>query len=301
MSNIAETEPKPKRDPLSEFYERERQLAAVRAVDANQSGPNSTRAVASREPVAPPPVAARGEPGESRMVFSVSRDQIVESPKAQPREQRHVTDDLEDLVASILSRGMLDPIKVVQVPGDEKFHVVDGHRRLAALDIIAVTNPVVLERINIMLMGQADPLERSRELDEAVAKLDPEGRALLDAIVLNSQRRGLSAAEQGKGYMAIREKLGRTELVATAVGVTRQYAYRAIRAAEAVTEVQESSTKESVSSDEQPLLSPRRIAMMRAIVSDAKALGDDHKTALVKWLRACATAIDQRAGRVPLP
>lgn len=198
MSNIEETEPRPKRDPLTEFYERERQLAAVRALDANKSGPVSTRAVASRERVAPPPVAARGEPAESRMVFSVSRDRIVESPEAQPREQSHVTDDIENLVASILSRGMLDPIKVVQVPGDEKFHVVDGHRRLAALDMIAVTNPIVLERISIMLMGQADPLEQSRERDEAIAKLDPEGRALLDAIVLNSQRRGLSAAEQGK-------------------------------------------------------------------------------------------------------
>ncbi|MHB1527770.1 MAG: ParB/RepB/Spo0J family partition protein [Candidatus Dormibacteria bacterium] len=123
-------------------------------------------------------------------VIDVDRSEIVESPESQPREAESVKVGLEDLVLSIKALGLLDPIKVFRDSADSKYRVLDGHRRLAAIDELVKTDPTFDTAVRVMVMAGAAN-------SECLPGSQADAEWLVTALVLNAQRKDLTLAERG--------------------------------------------------------------------------------------------------------
>ncbi|HPS78206.1 MAG TPA: ParB/RepB/Spo0J family partition protein [Thermoanaerobaculaceae bacterium] len=119
----------------------------------------------------------------------------IETNREQPRSS---LGDLTELVASIIARGVLEPLLVRRQTGGNTYQLIAGERRFhAAIEAGLVEVPCV-----------------------ELSATDQE--ALEIALVENLQRKDLTAFEEAEGYRALVEKYQYThEQVAQAVGKSR--------------------------------------------------------------------------------
>lgn len=120
---------------------------------------------------------------------------LVKDNRLQPREN-YAKDKLEELMASIKEKGVLQPI-LVRRNGDG-YEVVAGERRLRAARALKLTQiPVIIKDVT------------DRE-------------SLVLALVENMQREGLNPVEEAKGFKRLVDEFGFTQdSVAQAVGKDR--------------------------------------------------------------------------------
>jgi ParB family chromosome partitioning protein len=119
----------------------------------------------------------------------------IETNREQPRSS---LGDLAELVASVKTRGVLEPLLVRRQTGERTFQLIAGERRLhAALE-------AGLSEVPCIELTASDQ------------------EALEIALVENLQRKDLTAFEEAEGYRALVDKYGYThEQVAQAVGKSR--------------------------------------------------------------------------------
>jgi ParB family chromosome partitioning protein len=120
-----------------------------------------------------------------------------------PRQPRSSMGDLDDLVASIRDKGVLEPILVRPIPGagpsdDPSHRIISGERRYQAADEAGLVEIPVIE----MEVGEEEALEI--------------------ALVENLQRKDLTPFEEAEGYQNLAERHGYThEQISEAVGRSR--------------------------------------------------------------------------------
>ncbi|GLQ35522.1 chromosome segregation DNA-binding protein [Amylibacter marinus] len=142
----------------------------------------------------------------------------IEKITANPDQPRRDfdQDDLDDLSASIASRGVIQPIIVRPSPLNEgEFQIVAGERRWRAAQQAQLHEvPVVIREMN------------DQELLEV-------------AIIENVQRADLNAVEEALGYRALMDSFGHTqEQVSSALGKSRSYIANILRLLNLPAEVQ---------------------------------------------------------------
>jgi len=138
-----------------------------------------------------------------------SRDIPIELISRNPDQPRKVFGEaeLEELAASIRTRGIIQPLLLRPAPGAPgQFQIVAGERRWRAAQRAGLrTVPAVV-----------------REFDD--------GEVLELAIIENVQRADLNAIEEAQGYRALQDRFGRTqEAVAEVVGKSRSHVANALR------------------------------------------------------------------------
>lgn len=126
--------------------------------------------------------------------------------KFQPRKT-FVEDDLNDLIASVKEKGILQPILVRPIAGETNaFEIVAGERRWRA------AQAAKLHEVPILV----------RELND--------GEALEYAIIENVQRSDLNAVEEAAGYQELMDRFGYTqEKLAGEVGKSRPHVANTLR------------------------------------------------------------------------
>lgn len=132
-------------------------------------------------------------------------ERIVPNPD-QPR--RHFTpEQLEELAASIRTRGIIQPLIVRQKPGDDNlFEIVAGERRWRAAQMAQLHELPVLVR-------EFSDIE-----------------VLEVAIIENIQRADLNAIEEAAGYRQLMDRFGHTqEKMAEALGKSRSHIANLLR------------------------------------------------------------------------
>jgi len=126
----------------------------------------------------------------------VDINQIVPNPR-QPRYQMR-PEDLQELADSIREHGIIQPLIVAQEPGEEKFTLIAGERRLraakmAGLDLV----PVILRQVT----------------DQQLLEI---------ALIENVQRSDLTPLETAEAYRQLNESFGLShEEIAQRVGKSR--------------------------------------------------------------------------------
>lgn len=149
--------------------------------------------------------AAYAAPARERTPQSVPIDLLEPNP-FQPR-RRFDEADLAELTESIREQGILQPLLVRPVSGEEgRFQIVAGERRWRAAQQAQLHEVPVLVR----------PLSDTDTLQVA--------------IVENVQRADLNALEEAQGYSRLIEEFGHTqEVVARAVGKSRSHVANTLR------------------------------------------------------------------------
>lgn len=125
----------------------------------------------------------------------------IEHLVANPKQPRHNFDqgDLDELAASIRSKGVLQPL-IVRKIGPEQYEIVAGERRWRA------AQQAKLHKIPVLV----------REYDD--------NEVLEIAIIENVQRADLNAMEEATGYRQLMDGFGHTqEKMAEALGKSRSY------------------------------------------------------------------------------
>jgi ParB/RepB/Spo0J family partition protein len=122
--------------------------------------------------------------------------------KKSPLNPRKSLGDLAELAASIRSVGILQPIVVRPIDGDDDYECVCGHRRLAAAEQAGLKEiPAIV-----------------RELSDA--------EVLEAMLVENAQREGLHPLEEGAAYLELHEKCGYdVDEIAAKIGKSRSTVY----------------------------------------------------------------------------
>ena len=224
---------------------------------------------------------------EEAQIILVNREDLVGSPHAQPRDHSNVRTDLQDLASSIKTHGLLDPIKVYWDDVAGKYRVVDGHRRLAAIDQLGLTDPSVLEHVRAVPIG-GDQLK-------AVQMLAGDDRWLVLAMALNAQRKDLTGAERGRVYLRLKEKLGTVVAVAEVCGVSRVTVHKAIGYAGNV-----AAHVDHARGVEKPDWAHKAwFNSMHGLLRTSTRLDDLQRRAVVQWLRSVAKAAERGEVRVP--
>ena len=120
-----------------------------------------------------------------------------------PRQPRSSMGDLDELVASIRDKGILEPILVRPIsgsgaPGEPSHRIISGERRYHAAEEANLIEVPVIE----MEVGEEEALEI--------------------ALVENLQRKDLTPFEEAEGYQSLAERHGYShEQIADAVGKSR--------------------------------------------------------------------------------
>jgi len=128
---------------------------------------------------------------------SVGRFIAITDLQPNPGQPRQTVGDLNELRASIESKGILEPI-LVRPKGKGKYQIISGERRFrAAMEAGLTEIPCI-------------------ELDV------PENEVLEIALVENLHRKDLTAFEEAEGYQTLIEKFGYThQRIAETVGKSR--------------------------------------------------------------------------------
>lgn len=144
----------------------------------------------------------------TRHEVTVGRMVALSAVEPDPNQPRTMMGDLDDLVASIRERGVLEPILVRRLPssadadgsehGAEAFRIISGERRYRAA-------------------------QQAGLYDVPVIEMDvTEQEALEIALIENLQRKDLTPFEEAEGYQSLAETHGYThEEIAEAVGKSR--------------------------------------------------------------------------------
>lgn len=138
-------------------------------------------------------------PAEARRSdFMLPIEKLVPNPN-QPRRE-FADDALADLAASILQKGIIQPLIVRPIASTDRFEIVAGERRWRAAQIAQLHDvPVIV-----------------RELDDT--------EVLEVAIIENIQRSDLNAIEEALGYRQLMDRFGHTqEKLAEAMSKSRSY------------------------------------------------------------------------------
>ena len=154
-------------------------------------------------------------------VIGIPVDDISPNPY-QPRVQMD-TESLEELVASIKEKGVIQPI-VVRSLGDDKYEVIVGERRLRASKRAGLSEvPAIV-----------------REVDDA--------EAMALAITENIQREDLNAIELARAYSILLNQFDLTqEQLAQAVGKSRPAVANMLRLLQLPQEIQEYVLSDEIS------------------------------------------------------
>lgn len=151
--------------------------------------------------------------GAGRGETLVPIERLVANPK-QPR-RRFAQADLDDLTRSIREKGVLQPLIVRPVAGDN-YEIVAGERRWRA------AQAAQLHEIPVLV----------RELDDV--------EVLEVAIIENIQRADLNAIEEAAGYRQLMDSFGHTqERLAEALGKSRSHIANLMRLLSLPEDVQE--------------------------------------------------------------
>ncbi len=145
-------------------------------------------------------VAASGPASAER---AIPIEQIRPNPD-QPRK-RFASEDLEDLTASIREKGVIQPLIVREVPG-EQFEIVAGERRWRA------AQQAQLHELPVIVRDFTDV------------------EVLEVAIIENIQRADLNPIEEAAGYRQLMDRFGHTqEKMAEALGKSRSHIANLLR------------------------------------------------------------------------
>lgn len=120
--------------------------------------------------------------------------------EADPNQPRSMMGDLDDLVASIRDKGVLEPILVRRASDDSKakFRIISGERRYRAAALAGLYEVPIIE------------MDVSEE------------EAIEIALIENLQRKDLTPFEEAEGYRSLADRHGYTqEQIAGAVGKSR--------------------------------------------------------------------------------
>lgn len=129
---------------------------------------------------------------------------VLQAGKFQPRRV-FTTDMLADLVASIRTKGVLQPLLVRQI-GNNRYEIIAGERRWRASKEAGLTEvPVIIKDFN----------------DEETLEV---------SLIENLQRQDLNALEEAQGYARLMNEFNRTqEELARVVGKSRSYVANMLR------------------------------------------------------------------------
>lgn len=144
---------------------------------------------------------------EATAITRVKLSQLIPDPD-NPRSSMD-QGALKELAASIASEGLLEPIQV-STNGDDKFHVVDGHRRYQAIALNA--GPKGDPEVEVIVRTYADDNTR------AIAQL-----------VHNLQREDLDVVDEGRAYARLMDLGMKVKEIGARVG--RSQAHISKRAA----------------------------------------------------------------------
>ncbi len=138
----------------------------------------------------------------------INLDRIAPDPE-QPRKA-FPQESLEELAASIKTRGVLQPIRVRYDRTSDLYIVIDGERRWRASTLAGIASlPAIV-------------------VDEAQSG----GDRLIDQLMANIQREDLNAVDRAEGLNRLKEAMGETmghvtwDQVADAVGIKRSRLYQ---------------------------------------------------------------------------
>ncbi len=152
--------------------------------------------------VAPAP-ALETEEGARRADMQVPIEKLVANPN-QPR-RRFSQEDLDDLAASIRTKGILQPL-IVRPSADDSYEIVAGERRWRA------AQQAQLHEVPVLV----------RDLDDT--------EVLEIAIIENIQRADLNAVEEAAGFRQLMDRFGHTqEKLAEALGKSRSHIANLLR------------------------------------------------------------------------
>ncbi len=164
-------------------------------------GPVAVEAVATTEEFSPEPL---GDSEADLRILHVSPRDIVENTR-QPRTYFD-PEALEDLKASILEHGLLQPLVVIE-KGRGQYELIAGERRLRA------SRALGLERIPVIVRPYTDD-QKKLEL----------------ALIENIQRENLNAVEEARAYQALLSEFGLShDDIAGRVGKGRSTIANALR------------------------------------------------------------------------
>jgi ParB family chromosome partitioning protein len=150
-------------------------------------------------------------PTERGKAARVAMDAIVVDTDANPRRRLR---NVDELAASIRIYGLLQPLVVREAGGERgRYQLVAGHRRLAALKLLA-------ERY---------PREDWRSV-QVIVRPESENDAYLLTLVENLQRQDLSPREESEGLAKlVRDRQWSTRRVAAAIGRSQPFVSRRLR------------------------------------------------------------------------
>ena len=124
----------------------------------------------------------------------IAIDRLERNPN-QPRQQ---LGDLDELVASVKEKGVLEPILVRFDPTSQKFMIISGERRYAA---------------SVRAGLKEIPCIEKEATDSEVAEI---------ALIENLQRKDLTAFEEAEGFKALADRFGYTHNdIAKKIGKSR--------------------------------------------------------------------------------
>jgi ParB family transcriptional regulator, chromosome partitioning protein len=134
----------------------------------------------------------------SRGAVSVGRMIALDRLEPNPQQPRVDLGDLEELVASIRERGVLEPLLVRPSQVGGRFMIISGERRFRAATEAGLREVPCIE-LNVD--------------DRAVAEI---------ALIENLQRKDLTPYEESEGLLALKERFGYThEDIAKKIGKSR--------------------------------------------------------------------------------
>lgn len=129
---------------------------------------------------------------------------VLQAGKFQPRKV-FKDDYLQDLIASIKEKGVLQPLLVRQI-GANRYEIIAGERRFRASQAAGLSQvPVIIKNFN-------------------------DGETLEVSLIENLQRQDLNPLEEAEGYQRLMSEFNRTqEELAKVVGKSRSYVANILR------------------------------------------------------------------------
>lgn len=149
----------------------------------------------------------------------------IEKLEPNPQQPRIDMGELEELIASIMEKGILEPLLVRPSDVGGRFMIISGERRYRAAQAAGLREVPCIEM-------DVD--------DRSVAEI---------ALIENLQRKDLTAYEEAEGYMALIERFGYThEEVAQKIGKSRSSVTESLSIASIPTDVRERCRNSGINS-----------------------------------------------------
>lgn len=215
--------------------------------------------LAPEAPAPPAPPAAAGFTPSEDSVQQIAVDKIIANTY-QPRSEFDQA-ALEELTASVLAHGVLQPV-MVRPHGGGRFELVAGERRYRAARLAGLTRiPAVVRRMT----------------DE---------ESLTVALIENIQREDLNAMEAARGYRQLLDQFGLTQVeLARQLGKSQSTVAYALSLLRLPSEMQDSISSGQLTMEHGKVLlsvpaSDRRFALWSQMLSQNLSVAESRKRAL---------------------